>query len=89
MKILKQNANVFSDYIYNLPNFFVNKGKCPDILKQANIRPAFKKGYRGYRESYHLLPVIARIFEKLLGEQVTLFMDKFLSKCFILNKSAC
>ena len=53
--ILKQNGVIFSDYICNLFNFCVNEGKFPNILKQANIIPAFKKGYRRYDESYRPL----------------------------------
>ena len=43
----------------------------------------FKKGYRGSKENYRpvsILPVISKIFEKLLCKQITIFMDPLLSK---------
>ena len=61
LTILKQNEDIFSNYIYNVFNFFVHEGKFPNIFKQAIIIPAFKKGYRGFKESYRplsILPII-------------------------------
>ena len=43
----------------------------------------FKKEYRGSKENYlpvTILPVISKIFDKLLCQQITIFMDPFLSK---------
>ena len=60
----------------------MNEGKIPNILTQANITPAFKKGYRDSKVKNHtvsILSVIAKIPEKLLSK-VTLFIDQFLSK---------
>ena len=53
------------------------------LKKFKNITPAFKKGYRGSNENYrpmNILPVIVKIFEKLLIKQGTMFMDQVLSK---------
>ena len=62
-------------------SFCVNEGKFPNIFKQTNVNPAYKKGYRGYKESYHrILSVIAKIFENLFRKQGATFMDQFLSK---------
>ena len=55
----------------------------PPILKNANITPVFKKGHRGSKENYRpvsILPVISKIFEKLLCKQITIFIDPLLSK---------
>ena len=44
---------------------------------------SLKKGYRGSKENYRpvsILPVISKIFEKLLCNQITSFKDQFLSK---------
>ena len=64
-------------------SFCINEGKFPNIFKQTNVNPAYKKGYRGYKESHRLmsiLSVIAKIFENLLRKQGAMFMDQFLSK---------
>ena len=44
--ILKQNSNVFGNYICDFFSECVDKGVFPYILKNANITPGFKKGFR-------------------------------------------
>ena len=64
-------------------SFCVNESKFPNTFKQTNVNPAYKKGYRGYKESYRLmsiLSVIAKIFQNLLRKHGATFMDQFLSK---------
>ena len=59
------------------------KGTFPSVLEDGDITPVFKKEYRGSKENYRpvsILPVISKIFEKLLWNQITPFMDQFLSK---------
>ena len=83
VKIPKQNPDIFGSCICHFFNVCVDKGTFPSVLKHADITPAFKKGYRGSKENYRpvsILPVISRIFEKLLCNQITPFMDQFLSK---------
>ena len=82
VKILKQNADIFSDYIRHFFNYFVNEGKILNLLKEASIKPVFKKSYRVSEESsclMRILPAIAKIFKTLLSKQVTSFMAEFLS----------
>ena len=68
----------------NFLSFCINETKFPNIFKEANVTPAFKKGYRGLKENYHtvnILPIIAKIFEKLLSKQgATFIIDQVLSK---------
>lgn len=83
VKILKQNADIFSEKVCNFLSFCVNEDKFPNVFKQANIIHAPKKGYRGFKESYHpmsILSVIAKMIEKLLSKQETMFICQFLSK---------
>ena len=79
VKILKENEDIFSGYIYILSKW----RQFSKSLKQANITPPFRKTYRSSKQNLCLeiiLPGIAKIFEKLLKKQVVLFMDEFLSK---------
>ena len=69
IRVLKENADIFADYICGFFNESIKKSTFPSILKNANITPVFKKGYRGSKENYRpvsILPVISKIFEKLL-----------------------
>ena len=43
----------------------------------------FLKGFRGSKDNYQpvsILPIISKIFEKLLSKQIITYMDKYLSK---------
>ena len=77
VRILKQNSDIFSNYICDFFNECVDKGVFPSILKTSNITPVFKKRFRGSKD---ILPIISKIFEKLLSKQIIIYMDKFLSK---------
>ena len=81
--ILKQNSDIVGNYICDFFNECVDKAVFPSILKKANITPVFKKGFRGSKDNYRpvsILPIISKIFEKLIEKQIVIYMDKFLSK---------
>ena len=82
-RVLKENADIFADYFCGFFNESLKKSTFPSILKNANITPVFKKGYRGSKENYRpvsILPVISKILEKLLCKEITIFIDPLLSK---------
>ena len=78
--ILKQNSDIFGNYICDFFNECVDKGVCPSIIKNANITPAFQKGFRGSKDNYRPVSILPIIFEKLQSKQIIIYMDKFLSK---------
>ena len=83
IRVLKENADIFADYICGFFNESIKKSTLQSILKNANITPVFKKGYRRSKENYrpvNILPVISKIFEKLLYKQITTFIEPLLSK---------
>ena len=83
VKNLKDNADIFGDYICRFFNESLNCCKFPSILNHTNITGVFKKGYRGSKENYHpvsKLSVMSKIFEKLLCKQLTVLPDQNLSK---------
>ena len=80
---MKENADIFASSLCDFFNQSIENFEFPSILKNANITPVFKKGYRCSKENYHpvsILPVISKIFEKLICKQITIFMDPLLSK---------
>ena len=80
---MKENADSFASCLCDFFNQSIENFEFPSILKNANITPVFKKGYRGSKEHYHpasILPVISKIFEKLLCKQITIFLNRLLSK---------
>ena len=82
VRILKHNSNIFGNYICDSFNECFHKLVFPSILKTANITLVYKC-FRGSKDNYRpvsILPIISKIFEKLLSKQIIIYMDKFLSK---------
>ena len=52
VRILKQNADIFGNYICDFFNECVGEGAFPSILKNANSTPVFRKGFRGSKGNY-------------------------------------
>ena len=83
VKILKENADLSSAYICDFLNETIRSDKFPSILKNGDITAVLKKGYKGSKENYRpvsILPIISKLFEKMIGKQITHFMDPLLSK---------
>ena len=62
---------------------WIDESTFPSVLKHGNVTSVFEKGYRGSKENYRsvsMLPVISKIFEKSLYNEIPSFMDQFLSK---------
>ena len=67
VKILKENTDFFTDYIYLQFNEAVDPLKSAGFLKSADISAAFKEGSRNKKENYRpfsILTLISEIFEK-------------------------
>ena len=68
--------------ITNCINKCISIKSFPDELKVADVRPVFKKEDSNNKVNYRpisLLPMISKIFEKVLFEQIEKFSEKPLS----------
>ena len=72
-KILKYSASVITPSLTNLFNSSIGMGIFPSEWKIARVVPLHKKGSRSVLDNYRpisILPVISKIFEKILYEQL-------------------
>ena len=79
MKIAKEKI---TEPIRNCINSSISTGIFPDELKIADIVPVFKKEDQNDKTNYRpisLLPLISKIFEKFLYQQIEDFSNKILS----------
>ena len=53
----------------------------PNCLKLVDITPLHKKGRKDNKENYRpvsILPTLSKILERILFEQISVYVDKFL-----------
>ena len=82
-KIIKQNSDIFADFILTSFNQSVANSIFLSSLKNADIAPVFKKGDRNVKDNYRtfsILSNISKIFERCMFQQVSKFMEPLLSK---------
>ena len=78
-RVLKLYRGIISPYLAILFNNCVYSGVFPDKLKIARVIPLFKTGDRSDIANYRpisLLPVLSKIFEKLIHRRLVSFLDK-------------
>ena len=81
-KILKENEDIFADFLHTSFNEFMKKSEFPSALKLANIAPVFKKGERDCKNNYRPVSIfsnVSKIFERIIFRQISNHMDSFFS----------
>jgi len=77
-KMLKKEMYAFSRILKPLINESISEGTFPTVLKEANVIPVHKKGPKNSLDNYRpisLLPVLSKVFEKVLNAQITSVID--------------
>ena len=82
-KIFKLASNICSESLLKIwNNEIVGKSSFPNKLKLADVTPIFKKDDATLVKNYRpvsVLPVVSKIFERLMQKQLCLFIDQYLS----------
>ena len=79
-KIIKDNADIFANFILQNFNKCIIDGKFPDQLKKANVSPVFKKGNHDDKSNYWpILPSLSKIYEGLIYNQINQMTENTLS----------
>ena len=82
LNILKKSNFAF-DELTECVNYTLKNGKFPDSLKNANITPVHKKDDPTDKVNYRpvsILPLLSKIFERVIYNQPGKYMDLFLNK---------
>ena len=83
IRIIKENIDIFADFLCETVNCTIKTSNFPNCLNLADITPLHKKGRRDNKENYRpvsILPVLSKLFERILFEQISSFFDNFLSE---------
>ena len=82
VKMIVVNKDICAPFISKLFNDSLLNREFPNDLKLADITPAHKKLDKTNKDNYRpvsVLPCISKIFERLMEEQISTYMEKFLS----------
>ena len=82
-KIIKENIDIFGDFIGKSYNNTIKASQFYQNLKLADIAPAHKKGKKDMKDNYRpvsILPNLSKIFVKLMFKEMSQFFDKIFSK---------
>ena len=83
IKVLKENSDIFSNFLCNSFNNSIKLSALPEILKHADILPLYKKGKKDIKGNYRpvsILPNLSKIFEKYMFKQMSQFFENIFSK---------
>ena len=78
--IYKNIADIIAPLLKVLINESIQSGNFPDILKIARVIPLHKSGSKKEVNNYRpisILPVISKIFEKVMSSRIVSFFEKF------------
>lgn len=77
--VIKAVHNIIANPLAQVINQCLEEGCFPEVLKYAEVKPLFKKGSRQVMGNYRpisILPVISKIFEKVVVSQIQDFIAK-------------
>ena len=83
VKLIKENSDLFAEIICKYFNESLEKSKFPGCLKLTNITLLFTKGARVSKNNYRpvcILPILSKLFERLISKQLSDFFESILSK---------
>ena len=64
-KIIKENADIFADFIHPVINTTINKNQFPSFLKLADVIPVFKKDSKNAEHNYQPISILKNISKVL------------------------
>ena len=82
MKISKENADYFPEFICIQLIESISSSKFRSSFKYANTTNVFKDQSRNHKNNYKpvsILPVVSKIFEKLMNNQLSKYFEKTIS----------
>ena len=78
-RVLKDNVDVTVPFLTEISNCSLLSKMFPNDLKTGKVAPVFKSGDRDNLNNYRpitVLPTVARVFEKLIYQELYQFLDK-------------
>ena len=82
-KIVKENFDVFTDFLCTSFNGFIKASLFLSCLKFGHVRPLYKKGRKDAKQNYrpvNILPTLSKIHERSMFKQTPSSFEDIFSK---------
>ena len=82
-KIIKENSDIFSNFICESIDNSIKSSIFPSYLKHADVTPLHKKCNKSLKENYRpvsILSILSKVFERGMFKQMSSFFDDIFSK---------
>ena len=81
-KLLKSESEIVSEPLQIIFNNSIEHSSFPDELKLSDVSSLFKKDVKTFKGNYRpisVLPTVSKVFERLMGTQISAHMSQYLS----------
>ena len=81
--IVKENVDIISYFLYHNLNNSLSCATFPTLIKYADVIPIHKEDHKTDKENYRpisILPILSKVYERLMDNQIYPYFDKLLSK---------
>ena len=75
-KVIKENHDIFANFLTENFNDMFENSVFPDSYKQANINPVYKKDFRKEQENYRPITILANL-SKIYGRCMYTYMNRY------------
>ena len=79
-KTIKENSDIFSNFIYESINNSIKSSIFPSCLKDTDVTPLHKKRNKSLKENYRPVSILPILFERNMFKQMSSFFDDMFSK---------
>ena len=62
-KIIKENSDIFGDFIYSNLNYCINASSYPLMLKRAYITPVHEKDSKSAKNNYRSVSILSKYLQ--------------------------
>ena len=82
-KLIKENSDIFADFVFENLNGCFAKSSCPSSLKNAIITPVHKKGTKTSKDNYRPVSILSnfsKIYERFKFKEISVYFKSILRK---------
>ena len=80
VKIIKENKDLISYFVYNNFNNALSSSQYPNGLKYADVTPVFKKDDKSDKSNYRPISILPNLYERIIQNHIYPYLNKNFSQ---------